>query len=524
MRRIRLPIAIVVFGLWTLSCRASAPDAPDMPFGDFSWMHGVNYTASYAATDVETWLKYNPDVIDRELALAKRIGLNCVRVFLQSLVYEHAPEEFRKNFADFVATADRHGLKVMPILFDSCFGVSASLESRHMWVANPGPDRMSEADFGALDGYVRAVVTPYVGDQRIALWDVMNEPTVTVLSLTEKGKAQIWAFVRHYCRLVHESDPTHAITVGVASSDNSQVVDLVDVLSCHSYAPTREKFREALATTQRQAREAGKPWIISECCVPGWGSPYEMVFSELREFGVGHTAWELIIGKNQFAPISGIFYPDGTVRRLSSIEAVVGGPVSGLAEKPDAAGMPIARQRAGRLAEYARFMARNAVTEPTWRERNTAVAALIVHGVYAPDAAHVLKRLEEARAAHQAGRREAAYRSVGQLLRRAADVLTRREKARQSAEEKAEAESASCQASHPGPLALREFRYTPPGGAIGVRKSPRSLLDRLTSSCCGLCRDGRRVLGPSYSARISLTAAITLAASACSGTSCWVAL
>lgn len=191
-----------------------------MPFGDLSWMHGVNYTPSYAATDVETWLKYDPRVIDRELALAKRTGLNCVRVFLQSLVYEHTPEEFRKNFADFVATADRHGLKVMPILFDSCFGVSPSLESRHMWVANPGPDRMSEADFAALDGYVRAVVAPYVGDRRIALWDVMNEPRVTVLSLTEEGKAQIWAFVGHYAALVRELDPTHAVTVGVASRNS----------------------------------------------------------------------------------------------------------------------------------------------------------------------------------------------------------------------------------------------------------------------------------------------------------------
>ena len=409
--------------------------AAGMPYGDFSWMHGVNYTPSYAATDVETWLHYDPAVIDRELALANRIGLNCVRVFLQSLVYEHAPEEFLENFAHFVATADRHGLRVMPILFDSCFGVSPSLESRHVWVANPGPDRMSKADFDALDGYVRAVVTPYVGDRRIALWDVMNEPTVTVLSLTEEGKAQIWAFVKHYGELVRRLDRTHAITVGVASSDNSQVLDLVDVLSCHSYAPTREKFRKALAATRRQAREAGKPWIISECCAPGWGNPYEMVFPELREFSVGHTAWELVIGKNQFAPISGLFYPDGTVRRRSSIEAVAGGPVSGLTEKPDAAGIPVAGERAGRLAEYVCFMARNEVTESTWRERNTAVAALIVHGVYHPDATDVLKRLQHARAAHQAGRSGAAYRDVEQLLRRAADVLTKREKAPQETTE-----------------------------------------------------------------------------------------
>ena len=109
---------------------------------DFRWMHGANYVASYAATDVEMWLHYDHAIIDRELGYAEKMGLNCVRVFLQSLVYHHDPPAFLAHFEDFLATADAHGLKVMPILFDSCFGVAPSLESRHIWVANPGPDRM----------------------------------------------------------------------------------------------------------------------------------------------------------------------------------------------------------------------------------------------------------------------------------------------------------------------------------------------------------------------------------------------
>jgi hypothetical protein len=287
---------------------------------------------------------------------------------------------------------------------------------------------MSQEHFEALDAYVRAVVTPYVGDKRIALWDVMNEPTVTVLSLTEEGKAQIWAFVAHYGRLVRKLDPTHAITVGVASSDNSKVVDLVDVLSCHSYAPTREQLREAFAKTRAQARAAGKPWIVSECCAPGWGSPYEMVLPELRDFQVGHTVWELVIGDNQFAPISGLFYPDGTVRRISSIEAVMNAPAEGLTEKPDKAGVPIARQRAGRLAEYVRFMARNPVTDATWRERNTAVHALVIHNVYGEQGVDVFKDLEEARAAYRRGDHAVAYQAVGKLLQQAAEILAKRGK------------------------------------------------------------------------------------------------
>ncbi|NQT13500.1 MAG: hypothetical protein HQ582_12170, partial [Planctomycetes bacterium] len=140
-------------------------------------------------------------------------------------------------------------------------------------------------------------------------------------------------------------------------------------------------------------------------------------------------AWELVIGRNQFAPISGLFYPDGTVRRLTSIEAVVGGPVSGLLEKPDEEGVAIARQRAGRLAEYVRFLARDEVTEPTWRERNTAVRALLVHNVYGDEAEGVLEKLEAARTAYASGDRAEAFGVVRKLLEQAAGVLTEREKA-----------------------------------------------------------------------------------------------
>ena len=156
---------------------------------DFRWMHGANYVASYAATDVEMWLHYDHAVIDRELGYAQKMGLNCVRVFLQSLVYHHDPKAFLAPFEDFLATADTHGLKVMPILFDSCFGVAPSLESRHIWVANPGPDRMGSRVVAGVGPYATAVVSAHVGDRRIALWDVMNEPTATHLAATPAGKA-----------------------------------------------------------------------------------------------------------------------------------------------------------------------------------------------------------------------------------------------------------------------------------------------------------------------------------------------
>ena len=79
----------------------------------------------------------------------------------------------------------------MPILFDSCFGVAPSLESRHIWVANPGPGSDGASEWWPeSDAYAKAVVSAHVGDQRIALWDVMNEPTATHLAAHAGGQGR----------------------------------------------------------------------------------------------------------------------------------------------------------------------------------------------------------------------------------------------------------------------------------------------------------------------------------------------
>ena len=171
-------LSLLCLGLLILISPASIHGA-DWEQDDFRWVHGANYVPSYSATDVEMWLNYDAVLIDRELAYAKKMGLNCVRVFLQSLVYQHDPKAFLDNFENFLSIADKHGLQVMPILFDSCFGVAPSLESRSMWVANPGPDRMDKQWWPESDAYATAVVSAHTGDKRIVMWDVMNEPTAT---------------------------------------------------------------------------------------------------------------------------------------------------------------------------------------------------------------------------------------------------------------------------------------------------------------------------------------------------------
>ena len=86
-------LQVLVFGVLAV-CGWLPLRSQDWKKDDFRWMHGANYVASYAATDVEMWLHYDHAVIDRELGYARKMGLNCVRVFLQSLVYHHDPKAF----------------------------------------------------------------------------------------------------------------------------------------------------------------------------------------------------------------------------------------------------------------------------------------------------------------------------------------------------------------------------------------------------------------------------------------------
>ncbi|MHC4401107.1 MAG: cellulase family glycosylhydrolase, partial [Planctomycetota bacterium] len=118
-----------------------------------------------------------------------------------------------------------------------------------------------------LDEYAKAVVSRYVGDERIVIWDVMNEPSATPLAATQNGRKQLLAFLTHYCKLVKQLDPNHPTTVGVARADNSFVLDLVDVLSCHSYLPGVESTSTRSSTNELSARATPTVvgWFGSSC-------------------------------------------------------------------------------------------------------------------------------------------------------------------------------------------------------------------------------------------------------------------
>ena len=137
---------------------------------DLSWMRGANYVPSYAKNDVQIWMEYDPVVIDRELGFTQRLTLNTVRVFLNVAVYEYHPEKFLADFENFLSLADKHGLKVMPVLFDNCSSsevVDMNNYKGKIWLPSPGFARMGDKDWPEMEKFIAAAVGNHRDDKRI---------------------------------------------------------------------------------------------------------------------------------------------------------------------------------------------------------------------------------------------------------------------------------------------------------------------------------------------------------------------
>lgn len=318
-----------------IGCATMAQETPSKEGDDYSWVRGANYIPTYAATDVEIWRDFDAEVVDRELGYAESIGLNSIRIFLQYHVYENQREQFLDHVGTFVDLCDKHGIRPMLVVFDSCMGVSPSMNSSEFWVASPGWDRTNARFYSKGEQYVKDLAEQFRGDSRVLLWDVMNEPTVTPQGLTPEGKREIWDFVRHFANYFKEVGATQPLTSGVVGFDSQEIIDCIDVLSLHTYAKTEEELRDNIRSVRKQAEEAGKPVVITEIGAPAWGCDYEMIAPVLKDEKIGWYVWELMIGRAMFRKISGLFYADGMVRRRSQVEAILGREAPKFQEKPD---------------------------------------------------------------------------------------------------------------------------------------------------------------------------------------------
>lgn len=285
------------------------------------WLVGCNFIPSTAINQLEMWQaqSFDPATIDRELGWASDIGFNIIRVFLHDMLWQQGGHGFLKRIDRFLSIADKHDIKVMFVIFDSCWNPFPKLGGQpeprpHVhnsaWVQSPHIDVLRDTTkHGQFEDYVKGIISRYRNDNRVLVWDIYNEPGNTngisygahepanksELALALLKKAFVWA---------REINPAQPITAGVWAGDwqkggklsplNRFMLDNSDLITFHSYS-NPDHVKRLVSLLEHYSR----PMICTEYMSRGTNCTFQNILPIFKQHRVGAVNWGLVAGRTQ---------------------------------------------------------------------------------------------------------------------------------------------------------------------------------------------------------------------------------
>jgi hypothetical protein len=325
------------------------------------WLVGSNYIPSTAINELEMWQadSFDPQRIDTELAWAQSIGMNTMRVFLHDLLWTQDPAGFKRRLDTFLRISDKHGIKPMLVLFDSCWDPNPALGKQRAprpgvhnsgWMQSPGARALADpAQYPRLEAYVKGIVGAFARDPRILAWDIWNEPDNTNGSsyekLEPKNKVElVLALLPQAFAWSREVGPQQPLTSGIWKGDWSSIekmgameltqIYLSDVISFHNYDGP-EEFEKRVKWLTRY----NLPILCTEYMARGNKSTFQGTLPIAKKYKVAAINWGLVAGKTQtFLPWDSwqhpytdrepaiwfheVFRTDGTPYRADEVEFI----------------------------------------------------------------------------------------------------------------------------------------------------------------------------------------------------------
>ena len=275
-------------------------------YGDLGTVKGVNYVPRTAVNSVEMWMEstFDPDTIDEELGWAKDAGYTCIRVQLQYAVWKDDPEGFLDRVDRLLDLAAKHGLRVVPVLFDdlNIAGEAPSVgeqkdpipgEYNGRWVPSPAKEAVTDrAQWPELEEYVKAVVGEFKRDGRVLYWDLYNtagngglwEETLPLMDQTFN-----WA---------RDVDPSQPMAVAAwkefGSAMAARKLERSDIVTFQSFDSV-EGLEARLMLLERYRR----PIVCSDWLMRQAGNDFEKVLPLFAAHRVGWFNRGLVAGKTQ---------------------------------------------------------------------------------------------------------------------------------------------------------------------------------------------------------------------------------
>lgn len=279
------------------------------------WLVGANYIPATAINQLEMWQAdtFDPQQIDLELGWAERLGMNTMRVFLHDLLWKQDAAGFKRRIDAFLQIAERHKIKPMLVLFDSCWDPFPQLGLQREprpgvhnsgWVQGPGAAALEDpTQQPRLKAYVKGVVGAFATDKRVLAWDIWNEPDNTNGgSYAKREPANKVELVQallpkvfEWARQAHARQP---LTSGIWKADASPMeklqLELSDITSFHNYG-SPASFEKSVVALQVYHR----PILCTEYMARGHESTFQGILPVAKKYKVAAINWGLVAGKTQ---------------------------------------------------------------------------------------------------------------------------------------------------------------------------------------------------------------------------------
>ena len=314
--------------LFTLCSLLSAPCSFAAPrwsagkantwYASIDWPVGANFVPSTAINQLEMWQAdtFDPETIDRELGWAAGMGMNTIRVYLHDLLWQQDSEGFLKRIDQFLAIADKHGIKTMLVLCDAVWDPHPKLGKQpepkpHLhnsgWVQSPHIEVLRDpSKHDSLQPYFKGVLGRFKDDPRVLLWDLYNEPgndgeRDKMTTAQKEGKCLL--LLEKMFAWARQVNPSQPLTAGLwsnewtgpkASAQNIFMRENSDVISFHSY-DNIQRTAERVGSL----KPYGRPLLCTEYLARGAGSLFENQLPYFKKNKIAAYNWGFVAGKIQ---------------------------------------------------------------------------------------------------------------------------------------------------------------------------------------------------------------------------------
>uniref|UniRef100_A0A914DJA6 Glycoside hydrolase family 5 domain-containing protein n=1 Tax=Acrobeloides nanus TaxID=290746 RepID=A0A914DJA6_9BILA len=129
---------------------------------------------------------FDVDLIDKELSLGPKLGMNTMRIFLHDMAYTQDPAGFKNRLNKVLSILDKYGMTAVLVFFawgpidNPKIGKQPQPKPslcNSVYLRTPSWNLLQEPkNWPSLEPYVKDVVGTFANDSRVLAWDLWNEP------------------------------------------------------------------------------------------------------------------------------------------------------------------------------------------------------------------------------------------------------------------------------------------------------------------------------------------------------------